>query len=40
MQDILHAVGELDGIQVDSVSDAVLDLHRGGKIEMRSIGAG
>jgi malate dehydrogenase (oxaloacetate-decarboxylating) len=36
MQDILHAVGELDGIQVDSVSDAVLDLHRGGKIEMRS----
>ncbi len=37
MQDILHAVGELDGIQVDSVSDAVLDLHRGGKIEMRSI---
>lgn len=35
MQDILHAVGELDGIQIDNVSDAVLDLHRGGKIEMR-----
>jgi malate dehydrogenase (oxaloacetate-decarboxylating) len=36
MQEILHAVGELDGIQIDSVSDAVLDLHRGGKIAMRS----
>jgi malate dehydrogenase (oxaloacetate-decarboxylating) len=36
MQEILHAVGELDGIQVASVSDAVLDLHKGGKIEMRS----
>ncbi|HMY11172.1 MAG TPA: malic enzyme-like NAD(P)-binding protein, partial [Turneriella sp.] len=36
MQDILHAVGELDGIQVDSVSDAVLDLHKGGKIAMHS----
>ncbi|MBL8034176.1 MAG: NAD-dependent malic enzyme [Leptospiraceae bacterium] len=36
MQNILHAVGELDGIQVDSVSDAVLDLHKGGKIAMQS----
>lgn len=36
VQDILHTVGELDGIQVDSVSDAVLDLHRGGKISMHS----
>lgn len=36
MQDILHAVGELDGIQVDAVSDAVLDLHKGGKIAMHS----
>jgi malate dehydrogenase (oxaloacetate-decarboxylating) len=35
-QEILHAVGELDGIQIDAVSDAVLDLHRGGKIEMKS----
>ncbi|HNA80530.1 MAG TPA: malic enzyme-like NAD(P)-binding protein, partial [Turneriella sp.] len=36
MQDILHAVGEIDGIQVESVSDAVLDLHKGGKIIMQS----
>lgn len=36
MQEILHAVGELDGIQIDSVSNAVLDLHRGGKIAMHS----
>jgi malate dehydrogenase (oxaloacetate-decarboxylating) len=36
LNDILHAIGQLEGIQIDSVSDAVLDLHRGGKIEMRS----
>ena len=36
MQEILHAVGELDGIQIASVSNAVLDLHKGGKIEVRS----
>lgn len=36
MQEILHGVGSLDGIQIDSVSNAVLDLHKGGKIEMKS----
>jgi len=36
MQEIVRAVGELDGIQIDRVSDAVLDIHKGGKIEMKS----
>ncbi|HRP69535.1 MAG TPA: NAD(P)-dependent oxidoreductase, partial [Turneriella sp.] len=36
LQEIVHAVGELDGIQVASVTDAVLDLHKGGKIQMVS----
>lgn len=36
MDDILHAVGELDGVQIDAVTDAVLDMHRGGKIGMQS----
>lgn len=36
IQEILKAVGELDGIQIDSLTDAVLDIHKGGKIEMRS----
>ncbi|MCS6984598.1 MAG: NAD-dependent malic enzyme [Leptospiraceae bacterium] len=36
MSRILQEVGQLEGIQIDSVSDAVLDLHRGGKISMES----
>ena len=36
MNEILQALGKLEGVQIDSVSDAVLDMHRGGKIEMRS----
>lgn len=36
MQEIVRAVGEIEGIQIDRVSDAVLDVHRGGKIEMKS----
>lgn len=36
MNEILHEIGKLEGIQIDSISDAVLDLHRGGKIEMKS----
>lgn len=36
IQEILKAVGELDGIQIDSLTDAVLDIHKGGKIEMKS----
>lgn len=36
VQEILKAVGELDGIQIESLSDGVLDVHKGGKIEMRS----
>lgn len=35
-QEIVKAVGELDGIQIESLSDAVLDIHKGGKIEMKS----
>lgn len=36
MEEILHTVGKIDGIQIDSVNDVVLELHRGGKIEMVS----
>ena len=36
MEEILHTVGQLDGIQIDSVNDVVLEVHRGGKIEMVS----
>ncbi len=36
MSRILHEVGLIEGIQIDSVSDAVLDLHLGGKISVES----
>lgn len=36
MSEILEAVGQLEGIQIDSVTDSVLELHRGGKIRMQS----
>ncbi len=36
MEEILHAIGLLEGIQIDSVTDSVLDLHRGGKIRIES----
>ncbi len=36
MEEILHAIGQIEGVQIDNVTDTVLDLHRGGKIEMRS----
>lgn len=33
---ILDRVGAIDGIRIDAVYDPVLELHRGGKIRMRS----
>ena len=36
IEQILRSVGEIDGIQIDTISDAVLDLHKGGKIQMSS----
>jgi malate dehydrogenase (oxaloacetate-decarboxylating) len=37
LQLVLDEIRRLDGIEVDSVSDPVLELHRGGKIRMRSV---
>lgn len=35
-RDLLSAIKDLEGIELDSVIDPVLEMHRGGKIEMAS----
>ncbi len=36
LERVLEAVRRLEGIEVDAVSDPVLEVHRGGKLRMRS----